>query len=105
MSVSARCLQIAEIVHMICGHFDDSDPDEDSYDIFPKSESSSALATLARTCKIFSSPALDILWCSQRNLNTLFKCLPSSLWREKDGTLVCVTAFIYNTSSRGKLYF
>lgn len=38
---------------------------------------SSTLAVLARTCKLFSEPALNILWHYMPNLNPLIRCLPS----------------------------
>ncbi|KAJ6460987.1 hypothetical protein C8R45DRAFT_1081006 [Mycena sanguinolenta] len=41
------------------------------------------LAALARTCKTFCDPALDILWREQETLVNLLKCLPSHLWKEE----------------------
>ncbi|KAJ7049622.1 hypothetical protein C8F01DRAFT_1181840 [Mycena amicta] len=42
----------------------------------------SALACLARTCRIFMDPALDALWMKQTTLNNILKCLPSECWEE-----------------------
>ncbi|KAF7333422.1 hypothetical protein MVEN_02358000 [Mycena venus] len=39
-------------------------------------------AALARTCKAFHNPALDVLWRKQDTLTRLLKCLPSHLWEE-----------------------
>ncbi|KAJ7787076.1 hypothetical protein B0H14DRAFT_2955308, partial [Mycena olivaceomarginata] len=40
------------------------------------------LAALARTCRDFENPALDILWREQNTLANTLKCLPSNLWEE-----------------------
>ncbi|KAF8180774.1 hypothetical protein K438DRAFT_1976594 [Mycena galopus ATCC 62051] len=40
------------------------------------------LAALARTCKDFQNPALDLLWREQTGLLDLLKCFPSHLWEE-----------------------
>lgn len=36
------------------------------------------LAHLARTCKAFSEPALDVLWHTQTSIVPLVRCLPSN---------------------------
>ena len=36
-------------------------------------------ASLARTCRAFCSPALDVLWSYQGNLMNLIKCMPEDL--------------------------
>ena len=38
------------------------------------------LASLARTCKAFHDPALDLLWIDQHSFITLLKLMPSDLW-------------------------
>lgn len=38
---------------------------------------SKILAALARTCKVFSEPSLDLLWEFQPSLAPLIKCLPN----------------------------
>ena len=35
-----------------------------------------ALAVLARTCRAFSKPALDALWCRLHSLEPFVPCLP-----------------------------
>ncbi|KAK7035708.1 hypothetical protein R3P38DRAFT_3183521 [Favolaschia claudopus] len=40
------------------------------------------LARLARTCKLFKNPALNLLWYEQQTVINLIKCLPSHLWEE-----------------------
>ncbi|KAH9830076.1 uncharacterized protein C8Q71DRAFT_817771 [Rhodofomes roseus] len=37
-------------------------------------------ASLARTCRDFCSPALDVLWRSQLGLVNIIKCMPADLW-------------------------
>ncbi|KAJ7511577.1 hypothetical protein B0H11DRAFT_1788829 [Mycena galericulata] len=38
------------------------------------------LARLARTCRAFSDPALDLLWKSQYTIIPLLRCFPPHLW-------------------------
>jgi hypothetical protein len=59
------------------------------------------LAALARTCKTFRDPALDILWSRQQSLTPALRCLPDDLllWdrsgeSKKKGFLVSGTAQI-----------
>ena len=37
------------------------------------------LATLARTCKAFKEPALDMIWAELDDLTPLVRCLPSEV--------------------------
>ncbi|EGN94131.1 hypothetical protein SERLA73DRAFT_188726 [Serpula lacrymans var. lacrymans S7.3] len=62
------CLCITEILEEIFEH------------AFAAKYGSSTLAVLARTCRVFSEPALDILWRKQTSLIPLLKCLPQDLW-------------------------
>ncbi|KAF9233207.1 hypothetical protein BU15DRAFT_54229 [Melanogaster broomeanus] len=39
------------------------------------------LARLARTCRAFNGPALDVLWATLDSFTLLVKCLPRDLWR------------------------
>ena len=59
--------------------------------------SASSLTRLARTCKAFQDPALDILWHSQDSLAPLLKCLPRDAWAWKEGK------FVSNSSNNQKL--
>jgi hypothetical protein len=69
-----RTLQIPEIFASICR------------EIPPLSrgrlhrETSATLAALARTCKAFSGPALNILW-RHPFLVDLLRCMPEDLWK------------------------
>ncbi|KAF7305369.1 hypothetical protein HMN09_00789100 [Mycena chlorophos] len=56
-----RCLQIAEVLDNI-------------FSLLPH-PSDPTLARLARTCRAFSDPALDILWWRQETLTNLSRCL------------------------------
>ncbi|KAJ7635267.1 hypothetical protein FB45DRAFT_1143401 [Roridomyces roridus] len=40
----------------------------------------SNLASLARTCKTFRDPALDLLWCRQTSLQPALRLFPEDLW-------------------------
>ncbi|KAJ7112019.1 hypothetical protein C8R43DRAFT_935722 [Mycena crocata] len=87
-----HCLQIAEMVHTICFYADPAREMDVSARLHwrnrPKQRD---LARLARTCKTFRDPALDILWKSI-NLMHLIHCLPPDLWSietiEKQKTLI-----------------
>ncbi|KAJ7441935.1 hypothetical protein B0H11DRAFT_2095229 [Mycena galericulata] len=80
------CLRIAEVLEMILSHLD---PSQDSFPLFaaerfrpddlPRCCNYNSLAALARTCKLFESPALDLLWKKQ-TLENLLRCLPPQRW-------------------------
>ena len=70
-----HCLQIQELLSIIFCHYDGA------YD-------SKMLARLARTCKAFQDPALDILWHAQKTLLPLLKCLPPNAWAVKERKFV-----------------
>ncbi|KAF8994456.1 hypothetical protein BDQ17DRAFT_1430990 [Cyathus striatus] len=42
------------------------------------------LASLARTCKMFEEPALDVLWFELDRFYPLAKCLPFNVWTEEE---------------------
>ncbi|KAJ7658153.1 hypothetical protein DFH06DRAFT_1327441 [Mycena polygramma] len=73
-----RCLQIQEIIRIIAGNllrapycsFTNPGPPLDR----------KALASLARTCRLFSEIALDILWREPGSLLFLLKCFPQHTW-------------------------
>ncbi|KAG6820193.1 hypothetical protein H0H93_004186 [Arthromyces matolae] len=64
-----QCLRIQEILTNIFGYAFLYDGVED-YD---------SLTKLARTCKLFSNAALDLLWSSQPSLQPLLKCFPKGI--------------------------
>ncbi|KAJ7060471.1 hypothetical protein C8F01DRAFT_1142726 [Mycena amicta] len=67
-------LRIPELLDNIFSNFLDSK----SY----LKSNTATLACLARTCRIFMDPALDVLWSRQTTLNNILKCLPSECWEE-----------------------
>ncbi|KAJ7196884.1 hypothetical protein B0H12DRAFT_637616 [Mycena haematopus] len=66
MAACHRALDIPEIVRMICGEAN-----------WP---SRTTLVRLATTSRIFTDPALDIIWHYQSSLMPLIKCMPETLW-------------------------
>ncbi|KAH6903301.1 hypothetical protein BKA70DRAFT_1404272 [Coprinopsis sp. MPI-PUGE-AT-0042] len=69
-----QCLKVDEILHNIFQQvFADEAHENDS--------KSPTVAALARTCIIFSNPALNILWYELYGLVQLFCILPSTKWR------------------------
>ena len=63
-----HALEIQEILSNIFDHF------------FPVDDRAAAtnLAALARTCRAFKGPALDLLWRSLDDLSPLARCLPEA---------------------------
>ncbi|KAI0356922.1 hypothetical protein OH77DRAFT_1519843 [Trametes cingulata] len=86
-----HCLQIDEIVSVICSNLDGHD--YDSQIRYPtrirsrKGSSLRALAALARTCRALQEPALDVLWREIPDLFILVKHLmPAELLRFDDAS-------------------
>ncbi|KDQ51255.1 hypothetical protein JAAARDRAFT_211219 [Jaapia argillacea MUCL 33604] len=69
-----HCLQITEVLTVIAKHVQGSRNDNAS------------IASMARTCQVFSEVALDILWAEQESLVPLIYTLPSSLLEERVAT-------------------
>ncbi|KAJ7661522.1 hypothetical protein DFH06DRAFT_1399468, partial [Mycena polygramma] len=67
-------LKIPEIVRIICEQADTGSWYSPQH----------TLISLARTSRTFSVPALDVLWYEQRSLAPLVKCMPSTLWEERN---------------------
>jgi hypothetical protein len=75
-----RALTIPEIIGLICEHLEVlAEPHHEGSGTRRNLED---LAALARTCRDFENPALDILWREQNTLANTLKCLPSNLWEE-----------------------
>ncbi|KAF7328124.1 hypothetical protein MVEN_02569400 [Mycena venus] len=71
-----RGLQILEIVELLCAELAGDLP---RYGFGPPA--CRHLAALARTCKTFQDPALDLLWSHQKNtMMNLLMCMPNDLW-------------------------
>ncbi|KAJ7613037.1 hypothetical protein FB45DRAFT_1065161 [Roridomyces roridus] len=78
-----RGLSIEEILREICFHLRtyskrDTSPDGEWLKHGGRHYSASSLATMARTCKSFSDPALDELWASV-DLHSLLHCVPNGV--------------------------
>ncbi|KAJ7438305.1 hypothetical protein B0H11DRAFT_2105237 [Mycena galericulata] len=73
-----RALEIPELAEVICSHLSS----EYLYqpDFVRPTSSTCDLAALARTCKIFQNPALDVLWSYQTTFAHVLRCMPSDLW-------------------------
>lgn len=67
------CLLVTEILLHIIGFLETS---SEHHSTCHKGD----LARLARTCRAFMDPALDVLWRTQCTLGPLVKCLPGHLW-------------------------
>lgn len=52
------------------------------------SRATADLAALARTCRTFKEPALDVLWTELANLSPLARCLPEASHRIYPGYAV-----------------
>ena len=70
-----RCLRIQEIIHEISESIS-----ETPFFRCPKL----GLARLARTCKTFYEPAMDVLWRDIQDIEVLLKCFPDDTWEIKE---------------------
>ncbi|KAJ3573516.1 hypothetical protein NP233_g2387 [Leucocoprinus birnbaumii] len=68
------CLSIPEIIRLVCEQLRAGGP------YFAGSVNSSTLASLARTSRMWSEPALDNLWYRVEGVETFFQCMPRDLW-------------------------
>ncbi|KAI6115156.1 hypothetical protein EDD16DRAFT_1702251 [Pisolithus croceorrhizus] len=72
-----RCLRITEILHLIIGYLVDEEVTSANVTTAIRHKD---VASLARTCKAFMDPALDVLWRTQSSLSPLVMCLPAHFW-------------------------
>ncbi|KAJ7614472.1 hypothetical protein FB45DRAFT_1110221 [Roridomyces roridus] len=79
--MSHRALCIPEIVAMIC----EAGVYLEDYEF-----NWNTLTSLARTCKAFQDPALDVLWSSQSTMMNVLKCMPGDIWEWPDENEVAV---------------
>ncbi|KAJ7088754.1 hypothetical protein B0H15DRAFT_840663 [Mycena belliarum] len=73
-----RCLSLPEVFQIILEKLDEAHSD-----LLPplyRSRGSSSHARLARTCRLFSDAALNMLWRNQCTMIALLKCFPAHLW-------------------------
>lgn len=69
-----RIFFIHELLHNI---FENIEDNEDQ-------QRKATLAALARTCRIFCEPALDVLWHTQDNLEPILRCFAASVWQSSE---------------------
>ncbi|KAF7791367.1 hypothetical protein EIP86_002381 [Pleurotus ostreatoroseus] len=77
-----RAWQIDEVSNRIVSHV----KTYDARGVRPDPTSLAALAALARTCRVVSSPALDQLWADLHSLLPILRCLPPELWSVKSAS-------------------
>ncbi|KAJ7358507.1 hypothetical protein DFH08DRAFT_735176, partial [Mycena albidolilacea] len=77
-------LCIPEIVSLI--FYETLDEAEQSLTDHLNRDSAQTLAGLARTCKAFRDPALDLLWKSQCTVMNVLNCMPGDIWELLDDT-------------------
>ncbi|KAJ6460996.1 hypothetical protein C8R45DRAFT_1028905 [Mycena sanguinolenta] len=102
-----RTFHIPEILDLIFAQLQDHFPDRKPSRSFSDKKRNKILgrgdlAALARTCKTFCDPALDLLWREQETLANLLKCLPSHLWKE-ESKQISSTYTRYNFSMTGSI--
>jgi len=82
------CLNVDEVLRLLAR-------------ILVASEAKGTAVALARCCKTFKEPVLDVLWETQNHLTPLLKCFPPDVWEEKDGRFVSPSmALIFSTLNR-----
>lgn len=64
-----HCLYLEEILRVIFDYVDAHEYDPVRFIVIRRKAASEALAALARTCRTFQGPALDVLW---REIPSLF---------------------------------
>ncbi|KAJ7466204.1 hypothetical protein B0H11DRAFT_59893 [Mycena galericulata] len=74
-------LHIPEIVSMICDELLNG-AERLTHSLNP--DTSQSLAAMARTCKTFRDPALDLLWSSQDTVMNVLDCMPGDIWEWLD---------------------
>lgn len=84
-----RCFLISEIFCLILEFIQQSDePSEEGECREDRTLGKRSLASVARTCRAFSVPALDLLWMRLDSLDPLIKVLPSRIWAKKHSRFV-----------------
>ncbi|KAJ7613396.1 hypothetical protein FB45DRAFT_842767 [Roridomyces roridus] len=79
-----RGLGIPEILSNIC-ELIPNDTERDLHCL--DSGTNHTLAALARTCRAFQNPALDVLWNSQFTILNVIRCMPEDIWEWTDEEL------------------
>ncbi|KAH7922174.1 hypothetical protein BV22DRAFT_1037812 [Leucogyrophana mollusca] len=82
-----RSLQIPEILDAIISKIYEPPSADELLDYWDDDYSLGvrvSLARLARTCRTFRDPALDVLWSFLKSFDPLIRCLPQDLWMHDD---------------------
>ncbi|KAF7354655.1 hypothetical protein MSAN_01379100 [Mycena sanguinolenta] len=101
MAACQRALGLPKIVRIICGEADEE------WRLGPQT----TLVRLATTSKIFTEPALDVIWHDQTSLVPLIKCMPETLWEvrgvrgEKAGVVIHLCRPIISTDLPRFLFY
>ncbi|KAJ6520834.1 hypothetical protein B0H19DRAFT_380295 [Mycena capillaripes] len=77
-----RCWAVPEVLRLIFLQLAQNDLGLPP--VLGRPQNAKALSCLARTCRRFSDPALDILWRRQYTLLPLLQCFPPHLWEFSD---------------------
>lgn len=75
------CLCVDEIVRLIASEL-----------VTTKGQAS--VVALARCCKNFEDPVLDVLWRTTERLHPLLKSLPGDVWNGSECTVSAPTTFV-----------
>ena len=76
------CLNVDEIVRLIACEL-------------VASRGHTTAAALARCCKTFEDPVLDVLWVKQTKLFPLLKSLPGDVWNDDKCTVSASTTYVF----------
>ncbi|KAK7045166.1 hypothetical protein R3P38DRAFT_189149 [Favolaschia claudopus] len=79
-----RCWDIPEVVRLMFIPLAQPEPNSSLASLRIQIAKRKSLPKLARCCRAFSEPALDLLWMRQEGILNLLKCLPQSRWEMMD---------------------
>ncbi|KAK6991488.1 hypothetical protein R3P38DRAFT_2572176 [Favolaschia claudopus] len=91
-----RCWDIPEVVRLMFTPLVQPEPNSSLASLSIQIAKRECLPKLARCCRAFSEPVLDLLWMRQEGIINLLKCLPQWRWEMMDkGASVGVSPSIY----------
>jgi len=76
------CLRTPELLLNIFNYVHDDEVNE--RDFLKRRPRTATLPALARTCRDFTEPALDIIWRSLPSLMPLLACIPVDRWTREE---------------------
>ncbi|KAH7924043.1 hypothetical protein BV22DRAFT_541321 [Leucogyrophana mollusca] len=80
-----RCLHATDILYEIASKIYGYPGDPSTMRMPVLRQARADLASLARTCRTFRDPALDVLWSFLNSFDPLIRCLPQDLWVKDEG--------------------